>query len=309
VAVTPDEFEELAALAETSNSGAPQIGAKLLHASFQARLEGDDLVGGLATLRIDHQGKQPSVLPLAPCSLAIEKPRWEGTPPRDAILTASAVAGMGRSNPSGSAFVASGTWMLAGVERSRPDTSDWARLRNYTNESGARGGFRFLRNVTGFWLLEQCRAAWDDPPIERLLVDAERAGVDVPIVDVDDESLRAPDDMLGAYTSLADLPRDSDPGLVVQSIVESVAVRTAEVIDQLSSVATFDDVVLFGGGARMELLVRRLEEHTGRDVRVGAAEAAALGNAIVQGIAIGAVGSLDEGRAKIDLHPTPEGTR
>ena len=213
--------------------------------------------------------------------------------------TASAVAGMGSASSGGSAFAASGTWMLVGVERPEPDTSEWARERNFTNEAGALGGVRFLRNVTGFWLLEQCRPSWGDPPIEELVAAAESVSDPVPIVDVDDERLRAPDDMLATYTSLAGLPIDAAPGLVTRSIVESVAAGTAEVIDQLADASTFDDVVLFGGAARMDLLRRRLAERCGRPVRLGSAEAAALGNAIVQGVAIGTFDSLAAGRARI----------
>ena len=213
--------------------------------------------------------------------------------------TASAVAGMGRRSPGGSAFVASGTWMLIGVERDEPDTSEWARQRNYTNEAGALGGIRFLRNVTGFWLLEQCRARWGDPEIGALLAAAERCDDAVPIVDVDDDRLRTPDDMVAQYTTLARMQHNAEPALVTRSIVESVASRTAEVIVELAEVSTFDDVVIFGGAARMDLLVGRLNELTGLPVRVGSAEAAALGNAIVQGVALGAFESLDDGRAKI----------
>lgn len=214
--------------------------------------------------------------------------------------TASAVVGMGRPAPGGSAFVASGTWMLAGIERHLPDTSAWAQMRNFTNEAGAVDGFRFLRNVTGFWLLEQCRLQWEDLPIEALIAAAERVPVDtVPVVDVDAEVLRAPEDMVQEYTSLAGLPRDTDPGLITRSIIESIASRTAEVIAQLREVETFDDIILFGGAARMELLVRRLSEMTGLPVGVGSPEAAALGNAIVQGRAIGRFGSIDEGRHQI----------
>lgn len=213
--------------------------------------------------------------------------------------TASAVAGMGARAAGGSAFVASGTWMLAGIERAAPDTSEWARTRNYTNEAGALGGVRFLRNVTGFWLLEQCRPTWGDPDIEVLVAAAERIGPDVPIVDVDDDGLRAPADMLDEYTSLAGLPRDADPALITRSVVESIVARTAEVIAELADLTSFDDVVLFGGAARIALLVRRLGDVTGRHVRVGSAEAAAVGNAIVQGVALGTFTSIDDGRARL----------
>ncbi len=214
--------------------------------------------------------------------------------------TASAVAGMGRRSRGGSAFVASGTWMLAGVERPTPDTSAWAQQRNFTNEAGALNGFRFLRNVTGFWILEQCRQGWDDIPIGDLVAAADRIDpANVPTVDVDHGSLRAPDDMLTTYTALADMPRDADHGLVTRSIIESVATVTGDVISQLQEVEAFDDVVLFGGAARMELLTQRLSEITGLTFGVGSPEAAALGNAIVQGIAIGRFDSIEQGSAQL----------
>lgn len=217
--------------------------------------------------------------------------------------TASAVVGMGPCAPGGSAFVASGTWILAGVERDRPDLSDWAQCHNYTNEAGAVDGFRFLRNITGFWLLEQCRPAWGDPDIATLVDGAERVDVDVPIVDVDDPRLLSPADMLGEYTALAGLPRATAPGLVARSIIESIAARTAEIVGQLEHAAPFDDVILFGGASRIDLLVRRLAERTGHVVRVGSAEAAALGNAIVQGVALGVFNSIDDGRARLGAAP------
>lgn len=248
---------------------------------------------------LDIAGVAPALLGKIGCAGRVVG-EWRGIPV--ALVgghdTASSVIGMGASSPGGSAFVASGTWMLAGIERLAPDMSEWARQHNYTNEVGALGGVRFLRNITGFWLLEQCRAVWGDPAIEDLLKRAAAAGA-VPIVDVDDPTLRSPDDMLGAYTALAGLPRDADHAVVARSIVESIAARVADVVRQLAEVDAFDDIVLFGGAARMELLVRLLAEQTGRNVRVGSPEAAALGNAIVQGIAIGAFSTIEDGRAKI----------
>lgn len=213
--------------------------------------------------------------------------------------TASAVVGMGPASPDGSAFVASGTWMLAGIEREEADTSKWARTRNFTNEAGALGGFRFLRNVSGFWLLEQCRQAWGDPPIEELVHAATTVTDEVAVIDVDDETLRAPEDMLTAVTAAAGISRDAAPGVVTRTIIEAIAAGTADVIGQLAEIASFDNVVLFGGAARMDLLVQRLAERSGRAVVVGSAEAAAVGNAIVQGVALGHFASIEDGRARI----------
>ena len=222
--------------------------------------------------------------------------------------TASAVIGMGTSTGSSTAFVSSGTWMLVGVERSAPDVSSWALTHGFTNESGALGGFRFLRNVTGFWLLEQCRRSWGDVPMSRLIDDAVAVET-APLVAVDHESLRSPSDMLTAYTRLAGLPRDAPAGRVTRSIVDSIAAATADVIGRLRSRSPIDDIVLFGGAARNPLFVARLERRIGAAVRIGPAEAAALGNAIVQGIALGRFSSVADGRRRVgrpprgDVHP------
>ncbi len=250
---------------------------------------------------LDLAGVDPGLLgTITPAGAIVGE--WRGIPVSlvGGHDTASAVAGMGRRSSGGSAFVATGTWMLAGIERAEADTSEWARARNFTNEAGALDGFRFLRNVTGFWLLEQCRHHWDDLPIEQLVVSAELIDPGVaPVVDVDHDSLRSPHDMLGAFTELAGLPRNAEPGLVTRSIVESIAHATADVLAQLDDIASFDDIVLFGGAARMDVLVRRIGELTRRSVTVGSAEAAALGNAIVQGVAIGTYASIAEGSAQI----------
>jgi len=237
---------------------------------------------------------------------------WRGVPV--ALVgghdTASAVAGMGVGSPGGSAFVASGTWMLAGVERPTADLSAWAQQHNFTNEAGALGGFRFLRNVTGFWLLEQCRPFWNNLAVEQLVAAAEGATPDDDaVVDVDADDLRAPVDMLSTYTALAGLPRDAQPGIVVRSIVESIARRTAEVLGQLRTFAAFDDVILFGGAARMSMLVGRISDLSGFDVRAGPAEAAAVGNAIVQGVAAGVFPSLEAGRNRVASHATGNTTQ
>lgn len=259
----------------------------------------DIATGGWAPDLLELAGVDPELLgPISAAGSIVGE--WRGIPV--ALVaghdTASAVVGMGRPGPTGSAFVASGTWILAGVERNEADTSTWAQTANFTNEAGALGGYRFLQNVTGFWLLEQCRLQWGSPPIERLVAEAEKVPT-APIVQVDADVLRSPDDMLHVYTELAGLDRRADPGLVTRSIVESIATRTAEVVRAVMGVEPVSDVVLFGGAARMDLFRRRLADRAGCDVRVGPAEAAALGNALVQGIAIEEFASLEEARSRL----------
>src|SRR4029453_7644371 len=88
----------------------------------------------------------------------------------------------------GSLVVSSGTWVLVGAERPAADTSGKARAANFSNEAGALGGVRFLKNVTGFWLPQACRAAWGDPTIAELVAAA--AGVSGPVGVVDPADAR-----------------------------------------------------------------------------------------------------------------------
>ena len=80
--------------------------------------------------------------------------------------------------PADRGFLSAGTWFLVGVERPAADTSETARAANFSNEPGAVGGYRFLKNVPGFWLLERCAAEWGDTTARELLdlAEARRAG-------------------------------------------------------------------------------------------------------------------------------------
>jgi rhamnulokinase len=201
--------------------------------------------------------------------------------------TASAVVAMGAAPPPGAAFVSAGTWLLVGREQPVPDTSERARLANFTNEAGALGGTRFLKNLAGSWLVEGCRAVWGSPPVDELFALAAAVDHDGPamehLVDVADARFLHPDDMLREVTDAAGLPYEAPPAVVVRCIVESLAGGTAEVLRQLGGV---DAVHVFGGGGS-PLYRARLAARAGVPVVAGPVEATALGNALVQGIALG----------------------
>jgi rhamnulokinase len=203
------------------------------------------------------------------------------------------------------AFVATGTWLLVGREQTEPDTSERARGANFTNEPGAVGDFLHLRNVAGFWLLERCREQWGSPPVAELLTAAEALRGPFPTVDATDDMFLNPTDMVGTITAAAGLPRDSSPPVVVRCIVESLAATAATVIEHLGGV---DDVRMIGGGVQAGLLRRRLSEIAGVAVRPGPVEAAALGNALVQGIGLGVYQDLEDARSSLELTEPEEVT-
>jgi rhamnulokinase len=194
----------------------------------------------------------------------------------------------------GRAFVSAGTWFLVGVERDAPDTSDAARAANFSNEIGATGGYRFLKNVTGFWLLERCAEEWGTTGREVLAMAAEAP--EPPLFDVHDERFLAPRSMDREVRRAAGIADDADNGVVARSIVDSVAAAVAGVVEELRATQTVGELVVVGGAASSPFVRERLAAQTDLPVVAGATEASALGNALVQGIALGRFQDLAEGR-------------
>ena len=193
----------------------------------------------------------------------------------------------------GRAFVSAGTWFIVGVERETPDTSEAARLANFSNELGAVGGYRYLKNVPGFWLLEQCGALWG--VTARELLELAAGAPEGPMFDVLDERFLAPARMDDEVRAAAGLGADTPHAVVARSIVESVAAAVAAVVDELQP-RRIEELAVVGGGAASGFVRERLAAHTGVPVVAGATEATALGNALLQGIALGRFEDLADGR-------------
>ncbi|MET0911154.1 MAG: rhamnulokinase family protein, partial [Ilumatobacteraceae bacterium] len=216
--------------------------------------------------------------------------------------TASAVVGI-PAPVAPVAFIASGTWSLVGLELDRPLVTSAARAANFTNEGGVDGRTRFLRNVGGLWLLQECLRSWSaegrDHDLARLL-DAAAALPTGPIFDVDDDSLVAPDDMprrIEAALAATGGARPASPAHVVRSIVDSLAAAYASTIRRGAELSgrTLEAVHIVGGGSQNELLCQATADAVGLPVIAGPVEATALGNVLVQARAIGALsGDLDD---------------
>lgn len=212
--------------------------------------------------------------------------------------TASAVVAL-PGPAAGSAFVSSGTWMIVGAERVGVDTSEAARRANFSNEPGAAGRTCFLKNVMGLWMLEQLVQRWRVPRDEVLAAAAVRpAG---PLVDATHERFLAPADMEAEVRAASGLTAAAGRDTVARCVLDSLAAAAAAVVHELSAFLAepVRSIHVLGGGARNTLLNRLLEEAAEVPVQVGAVEATALGNALVQGIAIGAFAGLDDARASL----------
>lgn len=223
---------------------------------------------------------------------------WRGVPVHlvGGHDTASAVVGMAAHPSPATAFVSAGTWFLVGRELPAPDTSERAQAANFSNERGTFGGIRFLKNLNGMWLLEECRRGWGDPAVADLFAAAAAVRVPVPTIDTNHPDFLAPGDMAAAVGAMAGLPRDAERGVIVRVILESIAEGVTRIVDGLGPV---DDITLFGGASRSALLCEILARRSGRTVRTGSAEATALGNALTQGVALGVFADQSDARARL----------
>lgn len=258
---------------------------------------------------IDDLGLPPSIFP-EPVSAGERAGDWNGVPVNlvGSHDTASAFLGMPGAGAD-TVFVSTGSWVIVGVERPEPDTSPSALRANFSNEAGALGGVRFLKNVVGFWILEQCRSAWGDPPIETLVAQAADVDVVVPRFDASDHRFVSPDDMLAEVTDAAGLQPDTPRAVIVRSVLESIVDGVVGVVDEIETASDANPrrLALVGGGSRVPLLAELLASRSGLDVVVGSPEATALGNAIVQGIATGHFEDLEQARHWLAGGPVPAG--
>jgi rhamnulokinase len=203
-----------------------------------------------------------------------------------------------------SAVLSSGTWSLLGLEVDEPVLDDDAQAFNLSNERGVDGTTRLLRNVTGLWLLQECRRSLEPAgsrEYEDLLRLAEAASDDVPLFDPDDEDLLRPGDMprrIASAIARAGQQPPSSTGELVRSILVSLACKYRLVLEGLEQVTgrSVETIHVIGGGARNSVLSQITADVLGRRVLAGPVEATALGNVLVQARAFGELSSLEEMR-------------
>jgi len=228
--------------------------------------------------------------------------------------TASAVAAIPLRGDR-SAYASVGTWSLVGIETREPVVTEGTYRANITNEGGVEGTVRALRNVTGLWLLQECVRVWslagrayssDD------LVSLARAAEPLrSFVEPNDASFTEPGDMparIAAYCARTGQPEPADDGAIVRCVLESLALKHAESVDELARLTDreIDEIHVVGGGANNELLCRWTASAAGRAVLAGPAEATLLGNLLVQAIALGELASLGEARELVRRSFAPD---
>ncbi len=209
--------------------------------------------------------------------------------------TASAVAAM-PAKGGGAAYLSSGTWSLMGIEVADAIITEESFAMNFTNEGGIEGTTRFLKNICGMWLLEQCRKEWDGAGCEydELMAGAREAEAFRMMVNPDAQCFANPRSMTEAiahYCEATGQPVARTRGEVTRCILDSLAMRYRQVFGRLRAMAPTEIEVMhvIGGGSRNELLNQFVANACGVSVVAGPTEATAIGNIMLQAKACGEV--------------------
>jgi rhamnulokinase len=211
--------------------------------------------------------------------------------------TASSVVAIPAAPGGRFAYISSGTWSLVGVELDSPILTRAAQQANFTNEGGVDGRIRFLRNVMGLWILQECLREWATdgaaPDLAELLRHAAQAPAFISLVDPDAPGFLAPGAMpqrVSLACRAGGQPQPAGRAEMVRTILESLALayrRSVRAAAELSG-RQVEVIHIVGGGSRNELLCQLTADACRLPVLAGPVEASALGNVLVQARTLGA---------------------
>jgi rhamnulokinase len=221
--------------------------------------------------------------------------------------TASAIAAIPDLS-SQSVFISSGTWSLIGVERDEPILTEEAQQLGFSNERSASGGYLFLKNVTGLWLLQECRRRWSECgrhyDWDDLVTAAAHAESFRCWIDPNAPEFAAPHDMPQAIQQHCARTQQWVPQTdaeIVRCCIEGLASEYRSVVASLQRLAGArpSEIRMVGGGTQNQLLCQMTADACGLAVIAGPAEASAIGNAVVQAVAAGEISDLESARVVV----------
>lgn len=219
--------------------------------------------------------------------------------------TGSAVASVPVESGEDFIYISSGTWSLMGVELDSPMVTEDAMLHNFTNEGGVNKTITFLKNIMGLWLIQESRRQWDREgtllSFDELEKQAREATPFASLIDPDYHKFQTPGNMPKRIREFCEMTGQKVPetkGEIVRCIAESLAFKYRQVVEGMENVTgkKYNVVNIVGGGIKDKMICQFTANATNRTVSAGPVEATSIGNVIVQGMAMGAIGSLDEGR-------------
>ncbi|MCG8586862.1 MAG: rhamnulokinase [Pirellulales bacterium] len=223
--------------------------------------------------------------------------------------TASAVMAVPTSEPPSQqpnwCYISSGTWSLMGVETPQAILSDKCRELNFTNEGGVGSTLRVLKNITGLWIIQECRRIWhqegrdyDWSALVQMAMETPRLAS---VVNPDHPALVAPSNMPEAIRKLcreSGQPIPDSEGAVIRCGMESLALKYRQVLGYLEELtgSPIETIHILGGGTQNKALCQMTADACNRHVVAGPIEATAIGNVMMQAVAAGEVASIAQAR-------------
>jgi rhamnulokinase len=198
-------------------------------------------------------------------------------------------------------YISSGTWSLIGLELDAPIINEQSLEANITNEVGVAGKIRFLKNIAGLWLVQECRRAWAREGREYTYEELTRMAAEAQpfVATVDPDAFLEPGDMpakIAEHCRATGQQAPATHGEYVRAILESLARRYRDVLENLEKLSgrTIEVIHIVGGGSKNQLLNQLVADCTGRRVVAGPSEATAIGNILVQAMGAGELSGLGE---------------
>jgi rhamnulokinase len=213
------------------------------------------------------------------------------------------------------AWISSGTWSIIGVESRQPSLDEKALNYNFTNEGGVFGTWRLSHNIMGLWLVQECRRAWtkagEDLSYDEITHLAAQAQPFTAVINTDDSRFLHAGNMptrIQEYCRRTGQNVPQTKGEIIRTALESIALKYRWVLDRLEDLAgtRLEPVHIIGGGTKNRLLNQFTAEAVGRVVMAGPVEATAAGNVLMQAMALGHLGSLEQARTVVRRTFAPE---
>jgi rhamnulokinase len=199
------------------------------------------------------------------------------------------------------AYLSSGTWSLLGVELEKPLINEASLEFNFTNEGGIENTIRFLKNVTGLWIIQECRKEWErqgiEYPWEKIVSDAKEAKPFQCFINPDDPLFLNPSNMIEAIEKYCKRSNQIPPKKICdisRALFESLAFRYKQIIKSLEQMMNQEVKILYiiGGGSSNQLLNQFSANSLNIPIKAGPVEATAIGNVLMQAKSLGIINNL-----------------
>ncbi len=219
--------------------------------------------------------------------------------------TASAVAATPMEKPEESIFISCGTWLLFGAETKEAIVTDESYESNYTNEGGVFGTYRFLHNIMGMWLQQECKRTWqkEGKTVDYKVLDKEALTLEpfTCIINPNYSEFEGPGNMpkrIKIYAEKTGQKAPESMAATIRAILESLALECTRSVKALAKVLPTEPKVIHmvGGGTKSSILCQFMANATGMKVVAGPVEGTSLGNALMQFVALGAIKDIHEAR-------------